>query len=102
MNTEPPDDAPLEALLRNLPQPALPPAWRAPILKAARPPAWPGLSRPVKWGLAAAWAAIGLLHLTSPPGLPPASDHAGAPPRPRDLTTEQWLAAMEFHQPSHR
>ncbi len=89
------ENAALEALLRSHPQSELPPDWRAPILQAARQPAWPWFTRPVRWGLAACWAVIAVFHITAPPGptpLPPGTYASPpAPPMPQDIE-KFWLA----------
>lgn len=92
---ENPGDAALEEMLRSLPQNELPPDWRAPILRAAQSPAWPWLTRPVRWGLAACWAAIAGFHITAPPGpalsAPGAYASPPASPMPQDIE-KFWLA----------
>src|SRR5687768_11694059 len=96
-DTNSPDDgdARMEELLRGIPQPQLPPDWRSGILHAAKPPVWPWLTRPVRWGLAACWAAIALFHLTAPPRPPSLpGTYAAPPPAPLDLE-KFWLAAHD-------
>lgn len=108
MKPEPPEDsAPdLEVLLRRLPQPVLPPEWRTPVLRAARPPVWPWLTRPVQIGLAAAWACIGAMRLTMPPApepLPLAESGQQPAVFPRLLSDGVWPADFELAwlQPSN-
>lgn len=92
-NCDDPSDAALEEILLSLPRRELPPEWRDPILRAARPPVWPWLNRPVRWSLAACWAAIALFHFTAPPGAKPLPPGAYASPLPPPLDLEKfWLA----------
>lgn len=93
-----PDDDALEEILRATPQSSLPPAWRAGILRAARPPAWPWLPRPVRWALAACWAAIAFFQFTAPPGPPPSAPGTyAAPPRRMPADFDQlWLADSDL------
>ena len=95
------NDAALEVQLRSLPQPVLPSAWRESILRTARRPVWPWLTRPVRWGLAACWAAIGMLQLSMPPGPAPLPAGALASPPPQDFRglDEHWLAGLENNPP---
>ena len=95
------DDDALEEILRATPQPALPPEWRAGILLTARPPAWPWLPRPVRWSLAACWAAIAFFQFTAPPGPPPSAPGTyAAPPRPLPADLDQlWLADSDLSLP---
>ena len=65
-NSTPRDDSGLEEMLRRLPADSLPPSWRQEILRQAEAPAWPWFGMPVRLGLAAAWVAIGILHLETP------------------------------------
>ena len=104
-DTAPPDkngDAALEALLGSLPRHELPPEWRDPILRGARPPAWPWFTRPVRWSLAACWAAIAAFHFTAPPGpapLPPGA-YASPPTYPMSQDIEKyWLAEHAGNSP---
>jgi len=95
-------DAALEQLLRSLPRHELPPEWRNPILRAARSPAWPWLTRPVRWSLAACWAAIAAFHFTAPPGpvpMPPGA-YASPPASPMPQDFEKfWLAEHAGNSP---
>jgi hypothetical protein len=91
-------DAALEAKLRALPPPGLPPSWRAPILRAAREPVWPWFTRPVRYGLAVCWAAIAGFHFTTPPGPDPLPAGSWSPPPARALPPdfdEPWLADID-------
>lgn len=87
-------DEALEKALRDIPCPVLPPDWRDTILTKAVQPAWPWLTKPVKWGLAACWAATGLMHLTMPPASNPPQGSVRAPSSypAQDPATELWLA----------
>ena len=101
MPTDPTDDPTdeMERLLRRLPQPELPAEWRAPLLRAARPPVWPWFTRPVQAGLAAAWACIGALHLSMPAAPDPLPmAHSGPSPLtfPRPLPSADWPADFDL------
>jgi hypothetical protein len=95
------EDSHVEEMLRALPVPALPPEWRTGILRAARTPPWPWMTRPVQWSLAACWTVIGLLHLSMPAGPDPlpAGAKSPSPPGPSlPLDPDaQWLAGLEPH-----